>query len=95
MAQYRSVLSSLTNNYQQIRLAEAQASNNLVVVKPAVVPQTPIRPRTMTNVLLAAVVGAMIAIGAAFLIEYLDDTVKSPDDVTRVLACPPWAPSPA
>jgi len=84
LAQYRSTLSSLVNNYQQIRLAEAQASNNLVVVKPAVVPQIPIRPRTMTNVLLAAVVGAMIAIGAAFLIEYLDDTIKSPDDVTRV-----------
>lgn len=84
LAQYRGTLSSLVNNYQQIRLAEAQASNNLIVVKPAVVPQTPIRPRTTTNVLLAAVVGAMIAVGAAFLIEYLDDTVKSPDDVTRV-----------
>jgi non-specific protein-tyrosine kinase len=84
LAQYRSTLSSLTNNYSQIRLAEAQASNNLVIVKPAIIPQAPIRPRTMTNVLLAAVVGAMIAIGAAFLIEYLDDTVKSPDDVTRV-----------
>lgn len=84
LAQYRSTLSSLVNNYQQIRLAEAQASNNLIVVKPAVAPQTPIRPRTMTNVLLAAIVGAMIAIGAAFLIEYLDDTVKSPDDVTRI-----------
>jgi non-specific protein-tyrosine kinase len=84
LAQYRSTLSSLVNNYQQIRLAEAQATNNLIVVKPAVAPQTPIRPRTTTNVLRAAVVGAMIAIGAAFLIEYLDDTVKSPDDVTRV-----------
>ncbi len=84
LAQYRSTLSSLVNNYQQLRLAEVQATNNLVVVKPAVVPTTPIRPRTMTNTLLAAVVGAMIAIGAAFLVEYLDDTVKSPDDVSRI-----------
>ncbi|MGC8780280.1 MAG: polysaccharide biosynthesis tyrosine autokinase [Anaerolineae bacterium] len=84
LAQYRSTLSSLVNNYQQIRLAEVQATNNVVVVKPAVPPQTPVRPRTATNVLLAAVVGAMIAAGAAFLIEYLDDTIKSPDDVARV-----------
>jgi len=84
LAQYRSTLSSLVNNYQQIRLAEAQATNNVVIAKPAVVPQTPVRPRTMTNVLLAAVVGAMIAIGAAFLIEYLDDTIKSPDDISRI-----------
>jgi len=84
LAQYRSTLSGLVNSYQQIRLAEVQATNNVVVVKPAVPPQTPIRPRTTTNVLLAAVVGAMIAAGAAFLIEYLDDTIKSPDDVARV-----------
>ncbi len=84
LAQYRSTLSSLVNSSQQIRLAEAQATNNVVIAKPAIVPETPIRPRTATNVFLAAVVGAMIAIGAAFLIEYLDDTVKSPDDITRV-----------
>ena len=84
LAQYRTTLSSLANNYNQIRIAEAQATNNVVIAKPAVVPLSPIRPRTMTNVLLALIVGGMLAVGAAFLVEYLDDTVKSPDDVTRV-----------
>ena len=56
----------------------------MVIAKPAVVPLSPVRPRTMTNVLLAMIVGGMLAVGAAFLVEYLDDTVKSPDDVTRV-----------
>ena len=84
LAQYRTTLSSLANNYNQIRIAEAQATNNVVIAKPAVVPLSPVRPRTMTNVLLAMIVGGMLAVGAAFLVEYLDDTVKSPDDVTRV-----------
>jgi non-specific protein-tyrosine kinase len=84
LAQYRATLSSLISSLNQIRLAEAQATNNVVIAKPAEVPGSPIRPRTMTNVLLATVVGALIAVGAVFLIEYLDDTVKSPDDVTRV-----------
>jgi len=84
LAQYRTTLSSLANNYNQIRIAEAQATNNVVIAKPAVAPLSPIRPRTMTNVLLALIVGGMLAVGAAFLVEYLDDTVKSPDDVTRV-----------
>ena len=35
----------------------------------------------MTNTLLAMIVGAMLAIGVIFLIEYLDDTVKSPDQI--------------
>jgi len=84
LAQYRTTLSSLANNYNQIRIAEAQATNNVVIAKPAVVPLGPVRPRTMTNALLAMIVGGMLAVGAAFLVEYLDDTVKSPDDVTRV-----------
>jgi non-specific protein-tyrosine kinase len=84
LAQYRTTLSSLANNYNQIRIAEAQATNNVVIAKPAVVPLSPVRPRTMTNVLLAMIVGGMLAVGAVFLVEYLDDTVKSPDDVTRV-----------
>jgi len=84
LAQYRSTYSNIVFSYQQIRLAEAQATDNIVVAEPAEVPLRPIRPRTMTNTLLAAVVGAMIAVGAAFLIEYLDDTIKTPDDVARV-----------
>jgi succinoglycan biosynthesis transport protein ExoP len=47
-----------------------------------------VRPRTRTNTLLAAGLGAAIAIGIAFLIEYLDDTVKSPEDVTSVVDAP-------
>ncbi len=84
LAQYRSTYSNLVNSYQQASLAEVQAINNVVVAEPAVTPQNPIRPRTATNTMLAAVVGAMLALGAAFLIEYLDDTVKSPDDISRV-----------
>jgi non-specific protein-tyrosine kinase len=37
------------------------------------------------QVLLAAAIGAMLAVGAAFLIEYLDDTLKSPEEVARTM----------
>ncbi|MCU0509088.1 MAG: polysaccharide biosynthesis tyrosine autokinase [Anaerolineae bacterium] len=84
LAQYRTTYSSLLANAQQARTAEAQATNNLVVSEPAVAPEVPIRPRTFTNTLLALVIGAMLAVGAAFLAEYLDDTVKTADDVSRV-----------
>lgn len=84
LAQYRTTYSSLVASYQQAKLTESQSINNIVIAEPATVPTIPIRPRTSTNTLLAAVVGAMIALGAAFLIEYLDDTVKTPDDISRV-----------
>jgi succinoglycan biosynthesis transport protein ExoP len=84
LAQYRNTYSTLVANYQQVVLAVAQANNNIVVAEPAKVPERPIRPRTRTNVMLATIVGVLLALGIAFLIEYLDDTVKTPDDVSRV-----------
>ena len=84
LAQYRTTYSSLLANAQQAKISESQSINNLVVSEPAIVPEEPVRPHALTNTLLAAVIGAMLAVGAAFLIEYLDDTVKTPDDIERV-----------
>ncbi len=84
LAQYRSTYSSLVTSYQQVKLNESETTNNIVIAAPAKVPTRPIRPRTATNTLLAAVVGAMLALGTVFVIEYLDDTVKTPDDISRV-----------
>ena len=84
LAQYRSSLTLLTNNLTQIRLAEANAASSVSVAQEAQVPAGPIRPRTLTNTALAAVVGALLGVGIAFLIEYLDDTIKTPEDVEQV-----------
>jgi non-specific protein-tyrosine kinase len=84
LAQYRSSLTLLTNNLTQIRLAEANAASSVSVAQEAQVPAGPIRPRTLTNTALAATVGALLALGLAFLIEYLDDTIKTPEDVEQV-----------
>lgn len=88
LAQYRSSYSSLLRSYEEIRLAEARSVNNVVVSEPAEVPVFPVRPRTLMNTLLAAIVGGMLALGAVFLIEYMDDTIKTPDDVSAALQLP-------
>jgi capsular exopolysaccharide synthesis family protein len=62
--------------------------NSLTVVEPATIRTTPISPKTKFNILLAASVGFLLATSAAFLLEYLDDTVKSDEDVGRVLGLP-------
>jgi capsular exopolysaccharide synthesis family protein len=81
LARYRNSYSALLSSYSQISLAEASSGDTIAVVSPAVRPTAPIRPRVMRNTLLAAVVGGMLATGVAFLVEYLDDTVKAPEDV--------------
>jgi capsular exopolysaccharide synthesis family protein len=57
--------------------------NVLTVVEEAPLPTHPMTSRKMMQVALAAAVGMMLAVGAGFLIEYLDDTVKTPQDVER------------
>ena len=50
--------------------------------------QSPIKPRPMLNVAIAFVVGLMASVGLAFLLEYLDNTVKKEEDVENLLGLP-------
>jgi len=62
--------------------------NEVRIFEEAVAPTAPTKPKVMQNTLLAAVVGLMLAGGAAFLIEYLDDSVRDQRDVTDLLGLP-------
>lgn len=61
---------------------------NVVVVDPALVPSSPVKPRPLLNVALAFVLGLMTAVGLAFLLEALDTSIKSPDAVVKHLGMP-------
>jgi len=84
LTQHQSNYASLLSSYEGIRLAEVQATDNIVVAEPAELPEYPVRPRKLQNTLLAAVVGCMLAVGVAFLLEYLDYTVKTPEELDAV-----------
>ncbi|KLU62650.1 capsular polysaccharide type 8 biosynthesis protein cap8A [Peptococcaceae bacterium CEB3] len=62
--------------------------DSVSVVDKAVAPRHPIKPKKSLNVLIAFVVGLMVAVGLAFLIEYLDNTIKTSDDVGKILGLP-------
>lgn len=85
LSQLENSYSSLQRSYEDIRLAEANSLDTLTIVEPAEVPTVPIRPKTLQNVLLAAAVGLVLGASVAFLIEYLDDTIKTPADVEKDL----------
>ena len=84
----RTSRTGLLQSLENVRLAESQSLNNILLIEPAETPRDPIRPRTAQNTALAAVVGLMLAGGVAFLIEYLDDTLKTPDQVAAALGLP-------
>ncbi len=66
-------------------------SSNIRVVDPALAPAAPARPQKTRNILLAIVVGLVGGVGLAIFREYLDNTVKSPDDIEALTGLPSLA----
>jgi capsular exopolysaccharide synthesis family protein len=56
-------------------------SGSVSVVEAATTPDSPVRPNIPLNTILGALAGLIVAGGLAALLEYLDDTVKSPEEV--------------
>ena len=85
----QSKLNTLENNYGLLLSNTQQgAINTLTIIEYADVPSGPIGPRKGLTILLAAAVGFVLAACEAYLLEYLDDTVKSPDAVMRLFSAP-------
>jgi polysaccharide biosynthesis transport protein len=80
---------------KEATLSAGMRTTNLRVVDPAMVPDSPSRPRKARNIALALMVGLLGGIGLAFLREYLDNTVKTPDDIEYLGNLPSLAVVPA
>jgi polysaccharide biosynthesis transport protein len=63
-------------------------TNNVRRLDPALVPKRPVRPRVQLNLGLAAAFGLALGIGLAFLLDLMDRTVKSQDDVETIVGLP-------
>jgi polysaccharide biosynthesis transport protein len=70
-------------------------SSNIRVVDPALAPSYPSRPQRARNIMLGFLVGLVGGIGLALFREYLDNTVKSPDDIEALTGLPSLAVVPA
>jgi capsular exopolysaccharide synthesis family protein len=70
-------------------------SSNIRIVDPALIPYGPSRPNRTRNIMLSILVGLIGGIGLALLREYLDNTVKTPDDIERLARLPSLAVVPA
>jgi len=69
---------------EQNDMADRSRAGSVSVVEPAVVPISPVKPQMTLNVALGLIAGLVVAAGLVILMEYLDDTVKSEQDVERV-----------
>lgn len=61
----------------------AQSHDNLVIVAPATRPDHPVFPNLPLNISVSVVAGLILGLGIAFVLDYLDQSVKADDDLTR------------
>ncbi len=85
---YEQIYITSIGSLESVRLTRAQNTPNVVQVERASTPKAPISPKPLQTASLSAVVGLLFAASAVFLVEYLDDTLKTPDDVKEILGLP-------
>ncbi len=78
----------LSTKYQQARIAEASIGSGVQVVDSAKVPEVPAKSRGRRLRWLGALLGLMLGLGAALVIDQADRTVKLAEDVERALRAP-------
>jgi capsular exopolysaccharide synthesis family protein len=84
----RQVYESLLAREKELSVASNSRANNVRVIDRAEVPKTPITPGGRRTWLMSLAVGLALAIAVAFGLDYMNDTVKTPEDVTRRLKLP-------
>jgi succinoglycan biosynthesis transport protein ExoP len=85
----------LLQKLKEAGISAGLRSSNIRMVDPALIPPAPSRPQKARNLMLALLVGLVGGVGLAFLREYMDNTVKTPDDIEMLTRLPSLAVVPA
>jgi len=78
----------LIKRFKETSLTEDMKTGNIRIIDRAEVPKDPVKPKKKLNVFLAIILGLFTGIGLAFFFEYLDNTIKIPEDVKQHLKIP-------
>nr|MBA2704720.1 polysaccharide biosynthesis tyrosine autokinase [Blastocatellia bacterium] len=86
---------TLLQRQRELQVTSGDKSNEVSIATYSRLPKAPIGPQRMRNVVIAFLLSLAAGIGLAFLLDFLDDTVKSVDDIDRYLHLPALAAIPA
>ena len=88
-------LNTLLQRQRELQVTSGDRSNDVNIATYSRLPKTPIGPQRLRNILIAFLLSLGAGIGLAFLLDFLDDTVKTVDDIDRYLHLPALALIPA
>jgi polysaccharide biosynthesis transport protein len=84
----RQIYESLLQRAKETGVSSELKTSNIRIVDHAQRPRAPISPRTALNLVGATIFGLMLALGLAFFFEYVDSSIKSPEEVRAYLGLP-------
>ena len=79
---------TLMQRTQETGVSEELKSSNIRIVDAAEVPGGPSSPNILSDLLMALLSGLALAVGLAFVLEFLDDRLKNPDELKKYLGLP-------
>ncbi len=79
---------ALLARVKEASIAGTMVPSNVAVIDPGRLPDKPFKPKTKRDLALAAVLGLTLGVGLALLLENLDDSIKSVDDLERACNLP-------
>jgi capsular exopolysaccharide synthesis family protein len=92
----RQNLNLYTQRLNEVRIQQPErVKGSVTQVEEARLPRAPIGPPRARNIIIAFMLSLGVGVGLAFLLDYLDDTLKSVEDVDRHLHLPTLALIPA
>jgi capsular exopolysaccharide synthesis family protein len=88
----KQLYNSILQMQQEMQLSQDdKTENKITIATKARVPVTPIGPARSRNIIISFFVAMFAGIGLAFLLDFIDDTLKSVDDVSRYVQLPTLA----
>ena len=88
-------LATLLQKKREVEIAQGDKGSEIRIENYSRLPRAPVGPPRLRNVMIALALSLVAGIGLAFLLDFLDDTVKSLDDVDRYIHLPALAMIPA
>lgn len=84
----RTLYEGLLQRYKEVGVTGGVTANNISIVDRATPPRGPSKPNLLINILISAIAGLGLGVLAALILEALDESVATPDDVESKLGLP-------
>jgi len=91
----KQLVATYQQRYQEVTMTSGDIGNEITIENFSRVPKAPIGPPRVRNIMIAFILSLVAGIGLAFLLHFLDDTIKSVDDIDRYIHLPALALIPA